>query len=72
MDFAATLAQIATLPVDQRLKLVQAIWDGIAAEEALPGLSDDQKRELDRRVAELDSNPDDVLTWEQIKARVRR
>ena len=34
-------------------------------------LTTEQKRELDRRIADLDAQPDNVLTWEEIKARVR-
>jgi putative addiction module component (TIGR02574 family) len=72
MDVTATLAQIARLPVEERIQLVQAIWDTIAADQLPPHLSEDQKRELDRRIAELDANPDNVLTWEQIKAHIQR
>lgn len=31
-----------------------------------------EKQELDRRLAAHDAAPQDVLTWEQIKERVRR
>jgi putative addiction module component (TIGR02574 family) len=71
MDRSAILAQAMTLSVEERLQLVQDIWNSIAAEEIPFGLSVAQKRELDRRIAELNANPDNVLTWEQIKAHVR-
>jgi putative addiction module component (TIGR02574 family) len=60
------------LSIDERIALVQAIWDSIAAEANHLELSETQKRELDRRIADLEANPDNVLTWEQIKAHVRR
>ena len=50
---------------------MQAIWDSIAAEQVYPDLSDAQKQELDRRIADNDSNPDNVLTWEEIKASIK-
>ncbi len=62
---------IDRLSIEDRLTLVQEIWDSIAASSEQPPLTEDQKRLLDRRLAELDANPDNVLTWEQIKARVR-
>jgi putative addiction module component (TIGR02574 family) len=65
------LTQITALSVDERIELVQAIWDSIAAETENLELTEDQKIELDRRLADLDARPDDVLTWDQIKARVR-
>jgi putative addiction module component (TIGR02574 family) len=71
MNIPATLVEIAGLPVSERIRLVQAIWDTIALEEAFPDLTEKQKQDLDRRVAELNANPDNVLTWEQIKAQVR-
>jgi putative addiction module component (TIGR02574 family) len=71
MDFSAALAEIASMSVDDRIRLVQAIWDSIAADQAHPDLTEAQKQDLDRRIAELDANPSNVLTWEEIKARVR-
>jgi putative addiction module component (TIGR02574 family) len=58
---------IDRLSRDERLALVQEIWDTIAAE---PGtlLTEAQRRELERRVAEDDAAPDDVVAWEQVKA----
>ncbi|WP_242053551.1 addiction module protein [Nostoc sp. FACHB-888] len=71
MDITATLNEIATLSVEDRIRIVQAIWDTIAAEQVYPDLTEAQKRELDRRTADYDSNPDNVLTWEQIKASIK-
>lgn len=71
MDITATLNEIATLSVEDRIRIVQAIWDSIAAEQVYPDLTDAQKQELDRRTADYDSNPDNVLTWEEIKASIK-
>jgi putative addiction module component (TIGR02574 family) len=51
----------------ERLALVQELWDTIAAEPA-PLLTEAQREELQRRVADDDANPDDVVPWEQVKA----
>lgn len=72
MDIAATLNEITALSVEDRIVLVQAIWDSIAAEQAYPDLTKSQKHELDRRIESHDSEPDNVLTWEEIKASVRK
>jgi putative addiction module component (TIGR02574 family) len=71
MDVAATLTEIASLSVEERIHLVQAIWDTIAAEGVHPDLTESQKQELDRRIADLERSPANVLTWEEIKAHVR-
>ncbi|HEX6986491.1 MAG TPA: addiction module protein [Planctomycetaceae bacterium] len=70
MDLSATLAEIQKLPVEDRIRLVHAIWDGIAGETAIR-LTDAQKAELDRRIALYEANPDDVLTWEEVEASLR-
>lgn len=72
MDITATLKQIIALNVEDRILLVQAIWDSIAAEQAYPELTDAQKQELDRRIADTEANPDNVTTWEEIKASIRK
>jgi putative addiction module component (TIGR02574 family) len=59
---------IDRLTFDQRLTLVQEIWDMIAAEPHPPLLTEPQRQVLERRATEDDSAPDDVIPWEQVKA----
>jgi len=66
------VAEILALPVPDRVRLVEAIWDSISAvPEALP-LTDWQRQELDRRLAELESDPDAGASLEEVFARIRR
>ena len=66
------VAEILSLPVDERMELVEAIWASISAvPESLP-LSDWQKAELDRRLAELEADPEGGTTMEDVFARIRR
>jgi putative addiction module component (TIGR02574 family) len=53
---------------EQRIELVQEIWDAIAAESIPPTLTEDERIELQRRVDEDNSDPHDVVPWEQVKA----
>ncbi|MGF1517865.1 MAG: addiction module protein [Nodosilinea sp.] len=71
MDIAATLSEIKSLSLEDRIHLVQAIWDSIAAEQVHLDLTDDQKQELDRRIDAYDTDPQNVLTWEEVKAAIR-
>jgi putative addiction module component (TIGR02574 family) len=59
---------IDRLPVDERLILVQEIWDSIAADTAAVPLTDKQRVELQNRIEEDDAKPDDVTSWEHVKA----
>ncbi len=65
-------AEILALPVAERMRLVEAIWDSIAAvPDALP-LTQWQKDELDRRLVEFEADPDSGATLEEVFARIRR
>jgi putative addiction module component (TIGR02574 family) len=59
---------IDRISVEDRIALATAIWDSIAAEPHPPLLTEAQRLELERRLADHAANPDDVVTWEQIKA----
>jgi putative addiction module component (TIGR02574 family) len=72
MDITVTLNQITSLAIQDRIRLVQDIWDSIAAEQAYPDLTEVEKQELDHRITAYETNPDDVMTWEDIKASIKR
>jgi putative addiction module component (TIGR02574 family) len=57
------------LSVDDRITLVQELWDSIAADAAKLPLTESQQRELDRRLAEHETSPGDIIPWEDVKAR---
>ncbi len=49
-------ANLRTLPIDERIRLVEDIWDSIAADQAALLLTDDQRDELDRRLDAYESD----------------
>ena len=59
---------IERLGIEERLTLVEEIWDSIAADSAAIPLTQAQRDELDRRIAEHEANPDDVVSWEEVKS----
>jgi putative addiction module component (TIGR02574 family) len=52
-------AKLKELPLDERIKLVEDLWDSIAAEQRSLPLTPAQREELDRRLDayEFDKNP---------------
>ena len=56
------------LSIPDRIALAQALWDSIEPQSHVPLLSDAQRTELERRSAEDDAFPDEVILWEQVKA----
>lgn len=55
------LDQARQLSVQDQLALVEALWDDIATRNAVPLPTAAQDTELERRLAEHEANPDDVV-----------
>ena len=71
MNFTASLNQIVSLSIQNRIRLVQAILESIFAEQVQPDLTELQKQELDRRIDDSEANPQNMLTWEEVKASIK-
>jgi putative addiction module component (TIGR02574 family) len=52
------------LPVEERIKLVEDLWDSIAADQQALRLTAEQRTQLDRRLDayEIDKNPGRLAT----------
>ena len=52
-------SKLLELPIDERIKLVEDLWDSIAADQQALPLTPEQRAELDRRLDayESDKNP---------------
>jgi len=59
---------IDRLGVEERLALVEEIWDSIAADSSTIPLTDAQRDELARRYEEDEAHPNDITPWEDVKA----
>lgn len=59
------------LDVNQRLALVEELWDSIAAEGPDLPLTPAQAVELNRRLADHRAAPDDVVSLEEVMASLR-
>ncbi|MBL8225053.1 MAG: addiction module protein [Chromatiales bacterium] len=59
------------LDVNQRLALVEELWDSIAAEGADLPLTPAQAGELDRRLTDHRATPDDVVPLEEVMHSLR-
>jgi putative addiction module component (TIGR02574 family) len=68
MDLQTVLAQVESWPVEDRLRLMEQIWDGLLGQGPEPELTEVQKAEIDRRLADDDAAPDDVVSWDEVRA----
>ena len=64
------LADALALPPGDRIELIDSLWESLRSDPTAFPVSDRQRRDLDRRSAEMDANPDLGSTWEEMKARV--
>jgi putative addiction module component (TIGR02574 family) len=63
---------IHKLSIAERVSLAQEILDTVIAEQPRPKLSKAKKDELERRLADHFANPDDVVSWEEVKMSARK
>jgi putative addiction module component (TIGR02574 family) len=66
------VAEILKLPIEERIRLVELIWESIAANPSAVPLSDAHRAAIDEALAEHERNPGDVLTRDQVLAQARR
>lgn len=70
MTVEQAISDIASLPLEEQLLVVQAIWDRMP-QDAGTSLTDQQRAELDRRLASYQANPDSALTESQLRKQIR-
>ena len=64
----------STLTPAERLRLAQDLWDSVddaVGVDVLP-LTDEQRAELDRRLDDLEANPEEAVSWEETKQNILR
>jgi putative addiction module component (TIGR02574 family) len=68
------LDEARRLSVTERIELVEAIWDTVAEDAALEQLPvpDWHREELDRRLADLESDPAAGSPWPEVRRRLER
>lgn len=68
----AIVAEILKLSIEERLRLVELIWQSIAVDPSAIPLSDAHRAVIDERLAEHERDPEDVVTKKRIFAEARR
>lgn len=59
---------ISSLTPEQKLRLIEELWDSLSDDE-IP-VTEAQKLELDRRFADLEANPDQLIPWDEVRRRL--
>lgn len=66
-----SIDEIKMLDITERIILVEEIWDSIVQEQESLPLSDNEKKVLDERLMSFESNPQDLVSWGEIKNIIR-
>ena len=68
----AQIEEILSLSVEERIQLVEAIWDSIADNpDSLP-ITEAQRQELDRRLSEHLQDPAAARPWHEVRESLNR
>ena len=68
---SAELRKLQSLPVGEKLMLVEVLWQSIGQSTDEPEVSEAEKRELDSRWERFEKDPSRALTLEQFRALVK-
>lgn len=63
--------RVQDLPIPDRLKLVEDLWDSIAADQVKVPLTDAQREELDRRLDQFEIDGDAGEPAEVVVSQIR-
>jgi putative addiction module component (TIGR02574 family) len=66
------LEDLAALPLQQRIKLVEDLWDSIAAELEKNPVPEDVKAEVRRRREEFVRDPSSAVDWDAVRRRLEK
>jgi putative addiction module component (TIGR02574 family) len=72
MSIESIVSGFRELSPAEKIRLVQEFWDEIAEEVGRSPLTDSQRRLLDERLADEESNPVDVESWARAKDDILR
>lgn len=71
MDLKTVINEVGSWPVEDRLRLIEEVWDSISATPEAATLSEAQRQDLQRRLYVYRDNPKAGSPWEEVEVRLR-
>jgi putative addiction module component (TIGR02574 family) len=65
-----TVSELLHLSVAERIQLAEDLWDSVATHPEQVETTGAQLAELERRLGELDENPEAGESWDTVRARI--
>jgi putative addiction module component (TIGR02574 family) len=62
---------IGDLSPEERLRLIEELWDSLSAKPGAVPLTNTQREELDRRLDDLERSGPEGIPWEQVLQQIR-
>ena len=63
---------ILALPVQERIQLVESIWESVAAFPQAVEVSPDLDSDLTARLSDFEQNPEAGYAWDDVKAKLEK
>ena len=64
------LAKVLALPVEERIRLAQSIWDSVVEVPEAVEVTEEQREELNRRLDAYREDPSARSPWPEVKERI--
>ncbi len=64
------LAKVLALPVEERIRLAQSIWDSVVEVPEAVEVTEEQREELNRRLDAYRDDPSAGSPWPEVKERI--
>ncbi len=71
MSLGNPMLDFSSLTPAQRILLVEDLWDSLARDPSQVPVTDEQRAELDCRLAACEADPTAGSTWDEVKQRLR-
>lgn len=71
MPMSKPALNIDALSPDERLRLIEELWESLSEKPAAVPLTDAQREELDRRLDDLERSGPEGIPWEQVLRQIR-
>ena len=63
--------EIEKLSAEERLRLIEELWESLRRQPGTLPLTEAQRKELDRRLDEVDRGETETIPWDEVKRRLR-
>ena len=64
------LAKVLALPIEERIRIAQSIWDSVVEVPEAVELTEEQRDELDRRIKAYHADPTAGSPWSEVRERI--